>query len=92
VPPNKTENARDIPAQPEGRSILVGQRVIRQRLDANVRKLRHANGWSQEDYADRANIHRTYVSDIERGARNPTATAIEKLAIPLRIPPGRLLD
>ena len=65
---------------------------IRQRLGTNVRKLRHAKGWSQEDYADRANIHRTYVSDIERGARNPTATVIEKLAKPLGVAPGRLLD
>jgi transcriptional regulator with XRE-family HTH domain len=65
---------------------------IRQRLGANVRKLRLAKGWSQEDYADRANIHRTYVSDIERGSRNPTATVIEKLAKPLGVAPGRLLD
>jgi transcriptional regulator with XRE-family HTH domain len=65
---------------------------IRQRLGLNVRKLRNAKGWSQEDYADRAGIHRTYVSDIERGTRNPTATVIEKLAGPLGVPPGRLLD
>jgi transcriptional regulator with XRE-family HTH domain len=65
---------------------------IRKRLGANVRKLRLEKGWSQEDYADRARIHRTYVSDIERGARNPTATVIEKLAKPLGISPGRLLD
>lgn len=49
-------------------------------------------GWSQEDYADRAGIHRTYVSDIERGRRNPTITVVEKLAKPLEIAPGRLLD
>lgn len=47
---------------------------------------------SQEEYAFEAGIHRTYVSDIERGARNPTATVIEKLAKPLGIAPGRLLD
>ncbi len=65
---------------------------IRQRIGLNVRKLRHDKGWSQEDYADRVGIHRTYVSDIERGARNPTATVIEKLAKPLNVAPGRLLD
>jgi transcriptional regulator with XRE-family HTH domain len=32
---------------------------IRARLAANLRKAREAKGWSQEDYADRANIHRT---------------------------------
>ncbi len=64
---------------------------IRQRLGQNVRRLREAQGWSQEDYADRAGIHRTYVSDIERGRRNPTLTVIEKLALPLDVMPGDLL-
>ena len=69
------------------------QRVdIRKRLGDNVRRLRQDKGWSQEDYADRAGIHRTYVSDIERGARNPTITVVEKLAKPLGVAPGKLLD
>ncbi|MCB2075497.1 MAG: helix-turn-helix transcriptional regulator [Novosphingobium sp.] len=62
------------------------------RLGRNVRRLREEKGWSQEDYADRAGIHRTYVSDIERGKRNPTVTVVEKLAKPLEVEPGRLLD
>jgi len=53
---------------------------IRQRLASNLRRLRMAKGLSQEAYADVAGIHRTYVSDIERGARNPTITVVEKLA------------
>ena len=65
---------------------------IRTRLGQNVRQLREAKGWSQEDYADRAGIHRTYVSDIERGRRNPTITVVEKLAGPFGVPPGSLLD
>ena len=65
---------------------------IRQRLGLNVKRFRQEKGWSQEEYADRAGIHRTYVSDIERGARNPTATVIQKLAKPFGIGPGRLLD
>lgn len=48
-------------------------------------------GWSQEDYAERAGIHRTYVSDIERGERNPTITVVEKLAVALGVTPGELL-
>ncbi len=62
------------------------------RLGQNVRKLREAKGWSQEDYADRAGIHRTYVSDIERGRRNPTITVVERLAQPLGVTSGSLLD
>ncbi|OYW22630.1 helix-turn-helix domain-containing protein [Sphingomonas sp. 32-62-10] len=64
---------------------------IRARLAANVRKAREAKGWSQEDFADRAGIHRTYVSDIERGRRNPTITVVEKLAGPFEMTASELL-
>ena len=65
---------------------------IRTRLAQNIRRLRQEKGWSQEDYADRAEIHRTYVSDIERGRRNPTITVVEKLAAPFGVAAARLLD
>ncbi|MDP9412791.1 MAG: helix-turn-helix domain-containing protein [Pseudomonadota bacterium] len=65
---------------------------VRKRLGSNVRRLREAKGWSQEVFADEAGIHRTYVSDIERGARNPTISVVEKLARPLGVPAGSLLD
>jgi transcriptional regulator with XRE-family HTH domain len=48
-------------------------------------------GWSQEAFAHEADIHRTYVSDIERGARNPTMLIVEKLAQPLGVTAGELL-
>jgi transcriptional regulator with XRE-family HTH domain len=62
------------------------------RLGDNVRKLRQERGLSQEAFADEAGLHRTYISDIERGARNPTITVVEKLAKALKMPAGRLLD
>jgi transcriptional regulator with XRE-family HTH domain len=65
---------------------------IRQRLAKNLRRLRTEKGWSQEEFADRAGIHRTYVSDIERGARNPTITIVEKLAAPLGVSASALLE
>lgn len=65
---------------------------VRQRLAANLRKLRQARGLSQEAFADEAGLHRTYVSDIERGARNPTITVVDRLAQALKIPIGALLD
>ena len=65
---------------------------IRARLAVNVRKAREAKGWSQEDFADRAGIHRTYVSDIERGRRNPTITVVEKLAGPFELTASELLE
>lgn len=57
-----------------------------------MRRLRTEKGWSQEAFAEEAGIHRTYVSDIERGARNPTISVVEQLAKPLGVSPGRLLD
>ena len=65
---------------------------VRQRLAENLRRLRKEKGWSQEDYADRAGIHRTYVSDIERSSRNPTITVVEKLAVPLGVTAADLLS
>lgn len=65
---------------------------ICQRLAANLRRLRQSKSWSQEEFAHRAGLHRTYVSDLERGARNPTITVVDKLAVALDVPVGSLLD
>ena len=53
---------------------------IRQRLASNLRRLRQGTGLSQEAFADHAGIHRTYISDLERGTRNPTIAIVNKLA------------
>jgi transcriptional regulator with XRE-family HTH domain len=65
---------------------------VRQRLAANLRRLRDQKGWSQEAYAFEAGVHRTYISDLERGARNPTITVVEKLAIPFGVTASELLQ
>ncbi|WP_100868159.1 helix-turn-helix domain-containing protein [Novosphingobium kunmingense] len=64
---------------------------VRLRLARNLRRLREQKGWSQEKFAFEANIHRTYVPDIERGARNPTIVVVEKLAVPLGVTAAELL-
>ena len=56
-----------------------------QKLGLRVQQLRQAKGWSQDEFAHRANLHRTYVSGVERGIRNPTITVLEKLAVGLEI-------
>lgn len=65
---------------------------VRQRLARNLRRLRQEKGWSQEEFADHVGIHRTYVSDLERGARNPTIAIIERLAKPLNVTASRMLE
>ena len=64
---------------------------IRKQLGRNVADIRRQRRWSQEDLAFESGLHRTYVSGIERGARNPTVMVLEKLARALGVPPGDLL-
>ena len=65
---------------------------MRARLSRNLQRLRAEKGWSQEELAFQAGLHRTYVSGVERGVRNPTVTVVDKLARALDQPMGGLLD
>ncbi|THD64449.1 helix-turn-helix transcriptional regulator [Phenylobacterium sp.] len=65
---------------------------IRARVGRAVQRLRSEKGWSQEALADEAGLHRTYISGIERGVRNPTLTVLEKLANALGVGIGVLTD
>ncbi|MDB5738588.1 MAG: transcriptional regulator [Sphingomonas bacterium] len=65
---------------------------ICQRFAKNVRRLRRAMDMSQEEFAHRAGVHRTYISDVERGKRNPSITIVEQFATALRVSAGSLLD
>lgn len=48
-------------------------------------------GLSQEGLADLAGMHRTYVSEIERGLRNPSYRNLFKLAAALEVPLSELI-
>lgn len=56
-----------------------------------IKQQRSALGISQEELAARAGMHRTYVSEVERGERNPSITSVEKLAHALEISITNLL-
>lgn len=56
-----------------------------------VREARKLAGLSQDDFAAQSNIHRTYIGGIERGERNPTLTAIWRIATALESTPETLL-
>lgn len=60
-------------------------------LAANLRRLRTDIGLSQEELAERAGLHRTYVSSIERGERNVSVVNICLLAEALGVEPSELL-
>jgi transcriptional regulator with XRE-family HTH domain len=62
------------------------EKVDEQKLfGASVKARRGQLGISQEELAGRANLHRTYVCDVERGARNVSLQSIHKLARALEI-------
>lgn len=62
-----------------------------QLLGQNVRKFRTEQGLSQEELAFRAGMKRSYLSDLERGTRNPTVRALGRLAEALQTNPELLL-
>lgn len=59
---------------------------IRERFGFALKTRREELGMTQEDLADKAGIHRTYVSDVERGTRNLSLVNIERLAAALALP------
>jgi transcriptional regulator with XRE-family HTH domain len=59
---------------------------LRTKFGDRVRQLRHRLGISQEEFADRCGLHRTYVGGIERGERNPSLVNIGRIADALGVP------
>ena len=66
-------------------------KTLRQILSENMRIMRNSIAISQEDLAARCGLHRTYISDIERCARNVSIDNIERIAKALRLSPSELL-
>lgn len=66
--------------------------VLREILAKNIKDLRLSKHISQEELADICGLHRTYISDIERGTRNVSIDNIEKIADGLGVRPSQLLE
>src|ERR1039457_3033278 len=71
--PNKTQAAIR-------HHVLAADANLQTRLGAVIRACRHQLGITQEELAWRADVHRTYITDIERGARNVTCRSLSALA------------
>ena len=56
------------------------RRSVREVLATNMVKLRHDLGWSQEDLAFEADLHRTFIAHVERQVRNISLDNVEKIA------------
>lgn len=75
----------------QGRSLMREAPIVR-RFARNLRNRRLALGLSQEAFARKCKVDRTYVSGCERGVRNPTITVLAKLARVLKCKPYELLE
>jgi transcriptional regulator with XRE-family HTH domain len=60
----------------------IGGAVAKRRIELDL---------SQEELAERAGLHRTYISDVERGLRNLSILTLERIAEGLDVPIGALL-
>jgi len=56
-----------------------------------LREVRLEKGFSQEGLADRAGLHRTYISQVERGLKSPSLRSLEQIAQALGLPTSALL-
>lgn len=68
------------------------EKRLRKVLAAHLRQQRTARGWSQEELAERAGLHRTYVGSVERSERNISIDNIQRLATALGLKAAALLD
>ena len=64
---------------------------LAKKFGKKVRNIRLAKKISQGDVARRLNLHRSYISSIERGERNPSLGVVEKIAKSLNVSAADLL-
>lgn len=64
---------------------------MRRLVGENVRRLRLAAGLTQEQLAERSGLSQQYLSDLERGLRNPTIVSLWEIAAPLGVSPDKLI-
>ena len=65
---------------------------IKKEFGKKVKQFRLELGISQEELAFRSGLHRTYISDLERGNRNVSLETIQKIANALNISIDKLFD
>ena len=65
---------------------------VNKRVGKNIQKYRKKCGFTQEELAFEADLHRAYVGQIERGEKNVGVQNLEKIAKALKIKPSKLIE
>jgi transcriptional regulator with XRE-family HTH domain len=65
---------------------------LQKAVGRNLRAYRQARGLSQEAFADKVGVHRTYMGGLERGERNLTLRSVERIAERIGVDPLALMD
>ena len=65
---------------------------MRKLIGLNVRRLRLAKALTQEQFAEKSGFSQQYISDLERGRRNPTIVSLYELAVALDATPVELIS
>lgn len=72
--------------------LLMARTSLQQKLGKKIKALRNEAGLSQEKMGELTGLDRTYISDIERGVRNPSLKSLQKLATALKVSISDLTD
>ena len=80
--PNDSQQSKNKPCSPE----------LLDTLASNIRRYRKEKGLSQEQLAELAGMHRTFISLIERRGRNVTLGVVEAIAVQLGVDVPTLLS
>jgi len=71
--------------------ITTAMNNVSKQFGQRARAIRLKQGLSQGDVAKRMNVHRSYISSIERGVRNPSLKVIQRIAKALEVPMEKLI-
>ena len=66
--------------------------AVQRAFGDRVRMLRHRLGVSQDEFALRSGLHRTYIGAVERGECNISLVNVVRIAETLEVPPAALLE
>ena len=69
-------------------ALLCSMADLKVTVAANVRRLRHAKGWTQEELAERVGLSARYVGQIERAQASMSVTVLGRLADALKVDAG----